>query len=181
MTIPSRGTPEFWRLYRALPFEARTLARKNYRLWSANAFHPSNIERRTPNVEAMPLPKFKFRSSEFRVQCLSPGHPFLTTDVTDGHGSGGGVGISFLIRVIRVIRGCSSSNSAWLLGAIAVGSQHQREPIPEPGRAALPLHLEGASYLPVLSSRRDIGAERQLRPAYSCDPRNPWFFLSASL
>ncbi len=41
MTIPSHGTPEFWRLYRALPVEVRELARKNYRLWSANAFHPS--------------------------------------------------------------------------------------------------------------------------------------------
>jgi hypothetical protein len=41
MTIPSRGTPEFWRLYRALPVEAKELARKNYRLWSNNAFHPS--------------------------------------------------------------------------------------------------------------------------------------------
>jgi len=39
--IPSRGTSEFWRLYRALPTEVRTLAQKNYRLWSANAFHPS--------------------------------------------------------------------------------------------------------------------------------------------
>jgi len=41
VTIPSRGTPEFWQLYRALPVDARILARKNYRLWSANAFHPS--------------------------------------------------------------------------------------------------------------------------------------------
>ena len=41
MTIPSRGTPEFWRLYRALPDEVRSLARKNYHLWSVNAFHPS--------------------------------------------------------------------------------------------------------------------------------------------
>ncbi len=41
MTIPSRGTPEFWRLYRALPAAVRTLARKNYVCWSANAFHPS--------------------------------------------------------------------------------------------------------------------------------------------
>ena len=41
MTIPSHGTPEFWRLYRALPAEVRLLAQKNYRLWSANAFHPS--------------------------------------------------------------------------------------------------------------------------------------------
>jgi len=41
VTIPSRGTPEFWQLYRSLPSEARELARKNYRLWTANAFHPS--------------------------------------------------------------------------------------------------------------------------------------------
>jgi hypothetical protein len=41
VTIPSHGTPEFWRLYRALPAEMRLLAQKNYRLWSANAFHPS--------------------------------------------------------------------------------------------------------------------------------------------
>ena len=41
MTFPSRGTPEFWRLYRALPATTRALARKNYALWSANAFHPS--------------------------------------------------------------------------------------------------------------------------------------------
>ena len=41
MTISSRGTPEFWRLYRALPADVRRLARKNYDLWSANAFHPS--------------------------------------------------------------------------------------------------------------------------------------------
>lgn len=41
MTIPSHGTPEFWRLYGALPSEVRALARKNYRLWQANAFHPS--------------------------------------------------------------------------------------------------------------------------------------------
>jgi hypothetical protein len=41
VTIPSHGTPEFWRLYRTLPADVRSLARKNYRLWSANAFHPS--------------------------------------------------------------------------------------------------------------------------------------------
>ena len=41
MTFPSRGTVEFWRLYRALPVEVRELAQKNYRLGSANAFHPS--------------------------------------------------------------------------------------------------------------------------------------------
>jgi hypothetical protein len=39
--IPSRGTSEFWRRYRALPAEVRALAQKNYRLWSANAYHPS--------------------------------------------------------------------------------------------------------------------------------------------
>jgi hypothetical protein len=39
--IPSRGTSEFWRRYRALPVEVRALAQKNYRLWSANAYHPS--------------------------------------------------------------------------------------------------------------------------------------------
>jgi hypothetical protein len=39
--IRSRGTPEFWRLYRTLPAEARTAARKNYQLWQTNAFHPS--------------------------------------------------------------------------------------------------------------------------------------------
>jgi hypothetical protein len=41
VTIPSRGTPEFWRLYRALPADVRVLAQKNYRFWSTNAFHPS--------------------------------------------------------------------------------------------------------------------------------------------
>ena len=41
MRIPSRGTPEFWRLYRALPLPTRELALKNYRLWSENALHPS--------------------------------------------------------------------------------------------------------------------------------------------
>jgi len=39
--IPSRGTPEFWRLYRTLPAEVRALAQKSYHLWSANAFHHS--------------------------------------------------------------------------------------------------------------------------------------------
>ena len=41
MRFPSRGTPEFWQLYHALPAEVRTTARKNYRFWQANAFHPS--------------------------------------------------------------------------------------------------------------------------------------------
>jgi hypothetical protein len=39
--IPSRGTPEFWRLYGVLPSEVKSVARKNYRLWEANPFHPS--------------------------------------------------------------------------------------------------------------------------------------------
>ena len=41
MTFPSRGTSEFWRLYRALPADIRLLAQKNYQLWSASPFHPS--------------------------------------------------------------------------------------------------------------------------------------------
>ncbi len=41
MTIPGRGTPEFWRLYHLLPVEVRATARKNYALWRDNAFHPS--------------------------------------------------------------------------------------------------------------------------------------------
>jgi hypothetical protein len=41
VTIRSSGAPEFWRLYRSLPEDVRVLAQKNYRLWSANAFHPS--------------------------------------------------------------------------------------------------------------------------------------------
>jgi len=41
VTIPSRGTDGFWRHYHALPAEVRATARKNYRLWQANPFHPS--------------------------------------------------------------------------------------------------------------------------------------------
>jgi len=41
VNIPSSGTPDFWRRYHALPEPARALARKNYQLWSANAFHGS--------------------------------------------------------------------------------------------------------------------------------------------
>jgi len=41
VTFPSRGTPEFWKLYRQLPAEIRKLARKNYQLWKAAPFHPS--------------------------------------------------------------------------------------------------------------------------------------------
>jgi hypothetical protein len=39
--ISSRGTAEFWRLYHGLPAEVKVVARKNYRLWQAHAFHPS--------------------------------------------------------------------------------------------------------------------------------------------
>ena len=41
MTFPSRATPEFWKLYRGLPPGIRTLARKNYKLWREEPFHPS--------------------------------------------------------------------------------------------------------------------------------------------
>jgi hypothetical protein len=41
VTIPSRSTPEFWRLYRVLPADVKELARKNYLLWAENALHPS--------------------------------------------------------------------------------------------------------------------------------------------
>ncbi|NBS07631.1 MAG: hypothetical protein EBS69_09695 [Verrucomicrobia bacterium] len=41
MTYSSQATPEFWELYRALPKETRQLARKNYRLWIQDPFHPS--------------------------------------------------------------------------------------------------------------------------------------------
>jgi hypothetical protein len=39
--FPSRATPEFWKLYRDLPAEVRSLARKNYQLWREQPFHPS--------------------------------------------------------------------------------------------------------------------------------------------
>jgi hypothetical protein len=39
--IAGRGTLQFWQLYRALPPEVRTVARKNNRPWQINAFHPS--------------------------------------------------------------------------------------------------------------------------------------------
>ena len=41
MTIPSQGTLNFWELYRDLPFEVRKLARRVYRRWQDDAFHPS--------------------------------------------------------------------------------------------------------------------------------------------
>jgi len=41
MTFPSRGTEEFWILYRGLDAGTKALTRKSYRLWSENPFHPS--------------------------------------------------------------------------------------------------------------------------------------------
>jgi hypothetical protein len=41
VSFPSRGTPEFWKLYGSLPREVRKLAGKNYQLWSHEPFHPS--------------------------------------------------------------------------------------------------------------------------------------------
>jgi hypothetical protein len=39
--FPSAGTPDFWRQYHALPEPARIAARKSFRLWQQDAFHPS--------------------------------------------------------------------------------------------------------------------------------------------
>ncbi len=41
MTIESRTTTDFWQAYHLLSAEVKELARKNYRLWCANPFHPS--------------------------------------------------------------------------------------------------------------------------------------------
>ena len=41
MTLESAGTIEFWEVYRALPVETRKLARRTYRRWRQDAFHPS--------------------------------------------------------------------------------------------------------------------------------------------
>ncbi|MEK7686685.1 MAG: hypothetical protein AAB466_14815 [Verrucomicrobiota bacterium] len=37
----SKATPGFWQRYNALPREVQELARKSFRLWLANPFHPS--------------------------------------------------------------------------------------------------------------------------------------------
>jgi hypothetical protein len=39
--VTSRGTPEFWRLYRGLPAEVRAAAREAHRRFSVNPAHPS--------------------------------------------------------------------------------------------------------------------------------------------
>jgi hypothetical protein len=41
MSFPAKATPEFWELYRRLPREAKSTARKAFRLWSDTPFHPS--------------------------------------------------------------------------------------------------------------------------------------------
>ena len=41
MSFQSVGTREFWRLYHSLPESARIAARKSYRLWIAEPWHPS--------------------------------------------------------------------------------------------------------------------------------------------
>jgi hypothetical protein len=41
MRIPSVATPDFWKRYERLPLAIQALARKNYNLWRADAFHPS--------------------------------------------------------------------------------------------------------------------------------------------
>ena len=39
--MKSNTTPRFWRLFVALPLEARRLAAKNYQLWLQDPQHPS--------------------------------------------------------------------------------------------------------------------------------------------
>lgn len=41
MTIASQGTQGFWELYRALPVQVQESARRAYRRWREDAFHPS--------------------------------------------------------------------------------------------------------------------------------------------
>jgi hypothetical protein len=41
LTLSSQGTRTFWELYRGLPVEIRVSARKAYRKWQQDAFHPS--------------------------------------------------------------------------------------------------------------------------------------------
>jgi hypothetical protein len=38
--VTSRGTPEFWNLYRSLPPDIRLAARETYRKFAANPAHP---------------------------------------------------------------------------------------------------------------------------------------------
>jgi hypothetical protein len=39
--VKSQTVPEFWKAYRTLERDVRTQARKAFRLWSDNPFHPS--------------------------------------------------------------------------------------------------------------------------------------------
>ncbi len=41
MTLRSSGTSDFWEQYRGLPFDIRQLARRAYRRWQMDPFHPS--------------------------------------------------------------------------------------------------------------------------------------------
>ncbi len=41
MSFPAKATPEFWELYRRLPHEAKSAARKAFKIWSDTPFHPS--------------------------------------------------------------------------------------------------------------------------------------------
>jgi len=41
LTISSQGTRAFWELYCDLPLEVRELARKAFRRWQRDPFHPS--------------------------------------------------------------------------------------------------------------------------------------------
>lgn len=39
--MQSKATPRFWKCYRELPQEIKRLARKNYRIWKNDPYHPS--------------------------------------------------------------------------------------------------------------------------------------------
>jgi hypothetical protein len=41
LKFQSKGAVAFWEAYRKLPMEIRQLARKNYRRWLHDPFHPS--------------------------------------------------------------------------------------------------------------------------------------------
>ena len=40
MRVPSVASRDFWRAYRQLPRDVRHAARKAYRMWQQDAFHP---------------------------------------------------------------------------------------------------------------------------------------------
>ena len=49
--MKSRATPKFWRFYGKLPPILQSRARKAYRLWQANANHPSLQFKRVDDEE----------------------------------------------------------------------------------------------------------------------------------